>query len=229
MGGVKELRNTYNLRDSYDNVYAESRPAHMLTPNGNQLASVKVQTNLAELLGVEDLMLYSEKHLEHMIESSRSKLYRHQEDEEDMEDGYIDPEYASSLINNVIDGMSESDFKKRRIRLSKERINQIPPFELRDISGDFDIDNEGNSMIIRGKDGKLNDREGRKVNKRGYLIDIEGNIITRKGVLIFRKDEIDSDGEIPAPFCFEKKKESLMKIEKQTEYHKKQKKGHMMS
>ena len=68
-------------------------------------------------------------------------------------------------------------------------------------------------MIIRGKDGKLNDREGRKVNKRGYLIDNEGNIVTERGILIFRVDELDSDEEIPAPFCFEKKKESLFRIE----------------
>lgn len=51
------------------------------------------------------------------------------------------------------------------------------------------------------------------MNKNGYIIDNEGNIITRRGVLIFRKDEIDSDDEIPAPFCFEKKIESLFKIE----------------
>lgn len=109
--------------------------------------------------------------------------------------------------------MSDSDIKKRRIRLPKNRLQEIPNFELSDIMGDFDIDDAGNAMIIRGKDGKLNDREGRKVNKRGYLIDIEGNVITKKGVFIFRKNEIDSDGEIPAPFCFEKKKESLLKIE----------------
>jgi hypothetical protein len=51
------------------------------------------------------------------------------------------------------------------------------------------------------------------VNKRGYIVDVEGNVITRRGVMVFRKDEIDSDDEIPAPFCFEKKKESLFKIE----------------
>lgn len=45
--------------------------------------------------------------------------------------------------------------------------------------GDFEIDDDGNAMIIRGKDGRLNDREGRRVNKRGYLVDIEGNVITR--------------------------------------------------
>lgn len=31
--------------------------------------------------------------------------------------------------------------------------------------------------------------------------------------MIFKREEIDSDDEIPAPFCFEKKKQSLFKIE----------------
>ena len=85
--------------------------------------------------------------------------------------------------------------------------------------GDFEIDEDGNAMIIRGKDGRLNDREGRRVNRRGYLVDIVGNVITRKGLEIFRIDEVDSDDEIPAPFCFEKKKESLFKVEGMVEYH----------
>lgn len=105
------------------------------------------------------------------------------------------------------------EFKKRRKRLPKNRLKEIPNFDLADIMGDFEIDNEGNNVIIKGKDGKLNDRMGSKVNKRGYLIDQEGNIVTKKGVKVFRKDEVDSDDEIPAPFCFEKKKESLFKIE----------------
>jgi hypothetical protein len=91
--------------------------------------------------------------------------------------------------------------------------------------GDFDIDDEGNNLIIKSKDDKLNDREGRRVNRRGYLIDIEGNVATNRGVIIFRIDEVDSDDEIPAPFCFEKKKESLFRIEGLTTYNKKYKKG----
>lgn len=95
--------------------------------------------------------------------------------------------------------------------------------------GDFEIDEDGNAMIIRGKDGRLNDREGRRVNKRGYLVDIIGNVVTRTGLEIFRIDEVDSDDEIPAPFCFEKKKESLFKVEGMQEYHKKQKKGKVIA
>ena len=85
-------------------------------------------------------------------------------------------------------------------------MKEIPNFDLTDIIGDFDLDETGKNVIIRGKDQKLNDREGRKVNRRGYLIDHDGNIVTNRGQIIFKREEVDSDDEIPAPFCFEKKK-----------------------
>lgn len=72
-------------------------------------------------------------------------------------------------------------------------------------------------MIIRGKDGRLLDHQGRKVNRRGYLIDPEGNVVTAAGEMIFKAEELDSDEEIPAPFCFEKKKEALFKVTSEEE------------
>ena len=36
-----------------------------------------------------------------------------------------------------------------------------------------------------------------------------GNVITKKGKVIFRPEEIDSDDEIPAPFCYQKHKDTL--------------------
>ena len=43
------------------------------------------------------------------------------------------------------------------------------------------------------------------MNQRGYLIDTSGNIVFRDGTVVFRTDEVDEDGEIPAPYCFMKK------------------------
>jgi hypothetical protein len=113
----------------------------------------------------------------------------------------------------VIDGFKDHEYKKQRRRLDKDRMNQIPNFDLEDIMGDFDLDDTGNLIMIKGKDGRLIDRDGRKVNKRGYLIDPEGNVITNREIVIFKGYELDSDEEIPAPYCFEKKKESLFKVE----------------
>lgn len=79
--------------------------------------------------------------------------------------------------------------------------------------GEFDIDNEGNNVICRHDNGNLIDKNGKRVNKRGYLIDDDKYVVTKKGVKVFRPEEVDSDDEIPAPFCFEKKKEALFKID----------------
>mmetsp|Transcript_44496 Transcript_44496/g.60348 ORF Transcript_44496/g.60348 Transcript_44496/m.60348 type:complete len:119 (+) Transcript_44496:394-750(+) len=68
-------------------------------------------------------------------------------------------------------------------------------------------------MIIKTKDGKLNDKNGNRVNRRGYLIDMDGNVISNKNEFIFYKQELDVDDEIPAPYCFDKKKQSLFKVE----------------
>ena len=133
-------------------------------------------------------------------------------------------DYAKGLINGVLDGL-DGDFKKKRRRLPKNRMAEVPKFELKDIQGDFELDDDGQFMIVKTNDFKLKDKNGRRVNRRGYLLDIEGNIINRKGKIIFRKDEIDIDDEIPAPYCFDKKKEQLFKVEGVDTYSKRYKLG----
>ena len=41
------------------------------------------------------------------------------------------------------------------------------------------------------------------------MIDEHGNVINLKGQVIFKADEIEEDGEIPAPFCYLKNKETM--------------------
>ena len=43
--------------------------------------------------------------------------------------------------------------------------------------GEFEIDDAGNYIILRGEAGELLDRRERPVNKRGYLVDMVGNVI----------------------------------------------------
>ena len=97
---------------------------------------------------------------------------------------------------------------------------EIPNFDIDDIIGEFDIDSKGNYLIIKTKDGKLNDKFGRLVNRRGYLIDPSGNVITRRGIFIFYSEEVDDDDEIPAPYCYEKKQKRLFKVEAFDKYRK---------
>lgn len=78
--------------------------------------------------------------------------------------------------------------------------------------GQFEIDDLGNYIILRGDKGELLDKLERKVNRRGYLVDKFGNVINTKGNIIFKAVELDVDDEIPAPFGFEKRKRNLMKF-----------------
>jgi len=88
----------------------------------------------------------------------------------------------------------------------------VPDFELAEIMGEFEIDDLGNFIILRGERGELLDKRERRVNRRGYLIDRFGNVINKDQQVIFKALELDSDDEIPAPFGFEKRKKNLMSI-----------------
>ena len=77
----------------------------------------------------------------------------------------IDYDFAHDLIEKVIDKISadeEDDVpvvkkikkaKKRPFKAKKE----IPDFELADIMGEFEIDDLGNFIIMRGENGELLD------------------------------------------------------------------------
>lgn len=88
----------------------------------------------------------------------------------------------------------------------------VPDFELVDIMGEFEIDDLGNFIILRGEKGELLDRRERRVNRRGYLIDRFGNVMNKNGQIIFKAIELESDDEIPAPFNFEKRKNNLLSL-----------------
>ena len=78
--------------------------------------------------------------------------------------------------------------------------------------GEFDIDDMGNFIIIKGNNNELLDKFGRRVNRRGYLIDRFGNIINLQGQIIFKVTELNENDEIPAPFGYEKHKKNLLNM-----------------
>ena len=108
--------------------------------------------------------------------------------------------------------------KKHKKTLNEKRKQEIPDFELADIMGDFEIDDLGNFIILRGENKELLDKKERRVNRRGYLIDRFGNIINNKGHIIFKAVELDSDDEIPAPFGYEKRKKNLLNMGQDGEF-----------
>ena len=131
----------------------------------------------------------------------------------------IDYDFAHDLIEKVIDKISADEDeepvakkpkkpKKKPFKAKKE----IPDFELADIMGEFEIDDLGNFIIMRGDNGELMDQKERSVNRRGYLVDRFGNVINNEGNIIFRAVELDIDDEIPAPFGFEKRKKNLLRL-----------------
>ena len=84
--------------------------------------------------------------------------------------------------------------------------------------GDFEIDDLGNYIIMRGDNGQLTDRQERLVNRRGYLIDRFGNVINKQGLIIFKVIELDVDDEIPAPFGFEKRKKNMLRLDEEAKF-----------
>lgn len=56
------------------------------------------------------------------------------------------------------------------------------------------------------KENEFKDMKGRPVNQRGYLIDERiGCIINKDNLnLMFKKEDLDDDGDIPMPYKFER-------------------------
>lgn len=81
----------------------------------------------------------------------------------------------------------------------------VPPrhdlrtFNENDILGDLSRDEKGNVIV---ENGQIKDKEGNFINKKGYLIDQDtGAIVESQNFQqMFSPEEIDSRGEIPAPF-----------------------------
>jgi hypothetical protein len=73
-----------------------------------------------------------------------------------------------------------------------------PFFEEAEIRGEFDLDENGNSVILRGNDGHLYDLNDHRVNDQGYLINKNGSVLNgNTGEVVFYYYELDSEGEIP--------------------------------
>lgn len=129
-----------------------------------KLVHTKVQTNVLELLGVED---------------ANAAFEQEQVHEEYVEEN-LDSYYAQGLINGVIAGLGDGRDKKKRRKLPKERLATIPEFAFEEILGDFELRDDGSK--VQQREGRHQvDRTGHRVNKMGYLIDPASNVVKRDG------------------------------------------------
>lgn len=186
-----------------DNVYAEVKQDVGKTQHQKKkkLVNRRTQTYLRELLQLDG---------EDMQDSDMEIVME--------EEAEIDDQYTKGIIKDVIEGLSEMSHRdehgaeKKKAKRGQEPLRPIPDFEFADIMGEFEIDDAGNYIILRGEAGELLDRNERPVNKRGYLVDKLGNVVNTKQEIILTASELDSDEEIPASYGFEKRKQTLLNM-----------------
>lgn len=186
---IDEYRNKLLLQQA-DNVYADSRP-----PKAVVISTPPVMCEMTTQTMLRDIIFE-----EHSDEELRGAEY---------EEAELESNFAGQLIEGVIDNLSESSEFRQTHKLDADRLRDIPEFELEDILGLFDVDENGN-FIFKTHNGINSDNNNRRVNKKGYLVDIHSNIINKKGDIIFYEHELSSDGEIPAPFVYEKHKTDFL-------------------
>ena len=134
------------------------------------------------------------------------------EAEEELSKSKLDP--ISSPGNNLQDDdINSEDLESEMKDTVPENIDGmlIPPtrnkrtFNENDIKGDVDKDEEGKKNIVVLPNGDKVDKMGRKVNDKGFLVDDKGNIIDCKtNKKMFKKNQLDENGDIPQPFKLER-------------------------
>jgi hypothetical protein len=121
-----ELSKAYHMRDQYDNCYHEAKPLHEFPYKHCKMVSRTVQTNVLELLGVDDL-LPAQSHHNKRKTGGAKKIDEVSVDESlDEAAGLLGQGLVSKVLNNF-EGFQE---KKKRKRLPPARMRQLPQFEI---------------------------------------------------------------------------------------------------
>ena len=110
--------------------------------------------------------------------------------------------YLIDKDGNVIDKDGREIFEKKH--LMNDEIPKIFPFtkfNIKNITGKFEMDPLGNPILDKDANGNLLDNNGKIVSAKGYFIDKHGNVIDKNGKIAFYKSQLDDDGEIPKVFC----------------------------
>ena len=102
---------------------------------------------------------------------------------------------SEGIIEKVLKNIEGFQEERQRDMLPANRIRELPQFEVDDLVGRFDLDDEGKFIILKKPSpfgDELIDIDGRLVNQRGYFVDDEGNVITKDRRTIFTKHELDA-------------------------------------
>jgi hypothetical protein len=126
-------------------------------------------------------------------------------------------EFFSPGMNtsSKIDELNDTDVKVNPTPINEATQNidgmQIPPsaskrtFNENDVKGELDRNEEGKYAPTVMPNGGMVDKYGRKVNPKGFLINDKGDVIdTKTDKQMFKKKELDENGDIPQPFKLER-------------------------
>lgn len=112
-----------------------------------------------------------------------------------------DKGYLVDNKGNIIDCNGKQLFPVESLLTGEfAKIFPFTKFNVKRVTGDFEMNPSGNPILDKKPDGSLVDKQGRVVNPRGYLIDKDGNVIDDRDKLMFDKCILEDDGEIPAVF-----------------------------
>lgn len=161
----------------------------------------KIEEEDNQLLEEEEKRLATNKSEENFIkeaeeELSKSRMSKFSSPAQNIEDDDDQEDLTSEMMDTVpehIDGMFIPPTRTKRT------------FNENDIKGDVDKDEDGKTNLTVLPNGSKVDKMGRKVNDKGFLVDDNGNIVDCKtNKKMFKKGQLDENGDIPQPFKFER-------------------------
>lgn len=201
-GKILELTQSYKMRDQYDNCYREAKPLQAYEFRRCETVSRTVQTNVLELLAIEELLpgILARVAKKREMMGGVEALDRDEIDENDAREVAI-LLLSEGIFDKVLGQLEGFQDERQRDMLPANRIRDLPHFDIDELIGRFDLDDEGNFKILKtpGSPGPttLIDLDDLAVNEQGYLINKGGDVITRGGRIIFKVNELEKDGKIP--------------------------------
>lgn len=125
---MNQLSKAYTMRDQYDNCYHESKPLHHYPFKNCNVITKAVQTNVLELLGVDDLLPSYSKSLR----KSQKEVIQEGEQSIDEIEGLqlVTKEWGDGILQNIIDNFEGFQDNKTRKILSDARMKSLPPFKV---------------------------------------------------------------------------------------------------